>query len=549
MHAYWWRAATAGPKNFGDELTHEILKFLGVDEGWTPADKADLVITGSVLEHLPRMYWTGTVCGAGQLFPDSAVDLSAARVLALRGKLTRDNVRGVTGDVVLGDPGLLIPRWVRQFPAKHDLGIVPHWSDKELYGRFRYGYLIDPTRPAIEVVSQIAQCKRVISSSLHGLIVADAYGIPRQAELFARSAQEGGDFKFRDYASVYDDHPHFGEMWTAPHEKVRRIQEELFVALTAAVGQQLPPAPAPPRPAPIRIQGPTPQISLLIPFRDDNEHRGRVLDWLTRYWMHHLPSAEIVLGYDGGLPFSKARAVADAARRARGRVFVILDADAYLRPSAIQDCADAIDQALAAGRRKWFMPYSNFFRIDRWETLCLLQSDPTAEYAVSSPPPEHWLEPNANTNTDSGHKFGALIQVMPREAYEMVGGFDGRMSGWGSEDVAMLKSLDTLYAQHEVAVNDALHLWHARPGTDHLTRRWIGQSWTPANSRLAQRYAAASGEPALMQGLVDERTPRRLPEWPVWLPQRNGSIGDALVEGSSSSVANGDMIAATKAEL
>lgn len=544
MKAYWWRAI----KNFGDELTSEILKFLGVDQGWSPPEKADLVVTGSILEHLP-VGWTGTVCGAGKLFPDSDVDLSNANVLAVRGKLTRDSVRGVDGTVVLGDPGLLIPRWVRQVTAKHELGIIPHWSDKELYNRFRYGTLIDPTRPAVEVVTQLAQCKRIISSSLHGLIVADAYGIPRQAELFPQAEREGGDWKFRDYASVYDEHPHFGEMWTAPFEKVHRIQDDLFKALTEAVGQELPPAPAPPRLEQITVKGPAPQISILIPFRDDHEDRNRVLDWLTKYWLHHLPSAEIVLGYHGGLPFSKSSAVNSAAKKARGRIFVIADADAYLRPSAIQDCADAIDQALAAGKRKWLMPYSQFYRIARWETLCLLQTDPTAEYAVSSPPPDHWLEPDANTNTEKAHRFGALIQIMPREAFEMVGGFDGRMRGWGSEDSSMLKSLDTLYCQHEVANNHALHLWHARPGTDFLTRRWIGQSWTPANARLAQRYAAASGEPALMQGLVDERTPRRAPVPPVWLPQAKvPELGlDALTaffsEHSPPDGTNKDMLA------
>lgn len=533
MRAYWWRPQAG--TNFGDELTYEILKFLGVDDGWSSPSEAELVVTGSVLEHLPEG-WSGTVCGAGKLYPFSKVDLANARVLALRGKLTAAGVSGVMEGVTLGDPGLLIPRWVRQVTARHDLGIVPHWSDKDLPSRFRYGHLIDPTRPAVEVVSQIAQCKRIISSSLHGLIVADAYGIPRQAELHPKAAAdgEGGAFKYWDYASVYDEHPHFGEMWRAPFEQVRQIQDDLFAALTLAVGQDLPPAPAPRRRDVVTLgldltqATKTPQISLLVPFRDDNEDRGRVLDWLTTYWLRYLPSAEVVLGYDDGLPFSKSRAVNDAAKRARGRVFVILDADAYLRPSAIQDCADAIDEALAAGKRKWFMPYSHFYRIAQWETLCLLQTDPMAPYAVSSPPPQDWLEVGANGNSTKAHQFGALIQVMPREAFEMVGGMDPRMAGWGSEDVAMLKSVDTLYCQHEVALNDALHLWHARPGTDHLTRRWIGQSWSPANARLAQRYAVACGEPALMQGLVDERRPK---DWQMRVTRTgsNGSVNGVAV--------------------
>jgi hypothetical protein len=73
-----------------------------------------------------------------------------------------------------------------------------------------------------------------------------------------------------------------------------------------------------------------------------------------------------------------------------------------------------------------------------------------------------------------------------------------------------MKSLDTLYCPHQVADNELLHLWHARPGVDWKTRRWIGQQWSPANTRLAQRYVHASGEPGFMTGLVGER-PRLKP--------------------------------------
>jgi len=78
------------------------------------------------------------------------------------------------------------------------------------------------------------------------------------------------------------------------------------------------------------------------------------------------------------------------------------------------------------------------------------------------------------------------------------------MRGWGSEDVSMLRALDTLYCQHHVAANDLCHMWHVRPGNDYATRKWVGQGWSPANSRLAQRYYAATGEVAYMRSLCDE---------------------------------------------
>ena len=238
--AYWWRDQL----NFGDRLNWTILHKLDHTPEWEHPLQAELVLMGSILEHLPPI-WTGTVCGAGKLHEDLAVDLSRARILALRGKLTAAGVRGVPRDVVFGDPALLLPLWFRQRPAIHELGILPHWTDKTLWSRFKYGHLIDPTAHPEQVVQDISSCRRIISSSLHGLVVADAFGIPRRAELFpaatARPEHEGGDFKFRDYQSVYSDtDPHFGEFWTAPYHEVDELRDGLLRAVATALGERVP---------------------------------------------------------------------------------------------------------------------------------------------------------------------------------------------------------------------------------------------------------------------------------------------------------------------
>lgn len=196
-----------------------------------PAD-AELIIAGSILEHMPAG-WQGTVAGAGFLKADTFVDLSRANILGVRGKLTQKRLKAK--NAVLGDPGLLASRFVTSAASKYDLSVVPHWSDADLHARFPQAHLIDPTRHPEEVVTEIARSKRVISSSLHGLVVADAFGIPRQAETFQQAASEGGTTKLLDYSSIYETHPHFGEMWTAPARTVERVQNELWDMLLEAL--------------------------------------------------------------------------------------------------------------------------------------------------------------------------------------------------------------------------------------------------------------------------------------------------------------------------
>jgi len=258
--AYWYR----GRSNFGDALTELLLTNLGVTPHWCEPAEAELVIVGSILLHLPDG-WAGTVCGVGLMYGDSRIDLSNADVLALRGTLTAARVTCSPGrrPIVIGDPGLLVSRFVTQPTAKYDFGIIPHWSDTRLRERYPHGQLIDVNQPPAQVVSEIASCQHVISSSLHGIVVADAFGVPRQAELFPQACIDGGDFKFRDYASALDETPRFGEMWRAPSEKVERIQDGLWEALAVAVDQPQLSARSPrralqPELAPEFTAGPTP---------------------------------------------------------------------------------------------------------------------------------------------------------------------------------------------------------------------------------------------------------------------------------------------------
>lgn len=243
------------------------------------------------------------------------------------------------------------------------------------------------------------------------------------------------------------------------------------------------------------------RISFLVPFRADDEHRARIWRWLKAYWSFELRSAEIVVGRNRGRPFSKTSAVNDAARRARGDTFVILDADCYFDGSVIQRCADRIAESERHGDPLWFVPYRHIYRLTEAATAQVLASTPRRPLRFSSPPPAADIE--STHGSGFGHKFGALIQVMSRTAFETVGCMDPAFAGWGGEDVAFVRALDTLYGPHKTTDNDVLHLWHAKIGQDFKSRRWVGQAHPQANDRLAMRYHAATGNQAAMRALVD----------------------------------------------
>lgn len=231
VKAYWWNTRP----NFGDGLAPLLLThFADVQCEWDTVSRSSVVSIGSVLEHIPPL-WDGYVLGSGKLYEESRLYLygQGTNVLALRGPLSK---RFYPGDCALGDPGLLASDLIPTPERIYDLGIVPHWSDVKLARDRRFindkwsSIVIDSTADPLSVVRLIGQCKKIVSSSLHGLIVADSYNIPRRFEYTPRFDHEGGVFKFRDYHQSIGMNFKVGETQSPNPHHVETRQHELWDA-------------------------------------------------------------------------------------------------------------------------------------------------------------------------------------------------------------------------------------------------------------------------------------------------------------------------------
>jgi hypothetical protein len=111
-----------------------------------------------------------------------------------------------------GDPGLFAPEAIGPGPARGDrIVVIPHHSQTEgaahapfaaLAARDPALRLVDPRRPPEEVCAEIAGAAHVFSASLHGLIVADAYGV---ANTWIDPGAQGR-MKYHDYAASIGRH-------------------------------------------------------------------------------------------------------------------------------------------------------------------------------------------------------------------------------------------------------------------------------------------------------------------------------------------------------
>jgi hypothetical protein len=235
VKAYWWVSVP----NFGDALAPLLLKrFAGIKVEWGTISHSSVASIGSILEHIPPL-WDGYIVGSGKLHEDSRLQLMqmgviTPKILGLRGPLS---AKGIPGDYALGDPGILADELVGAQEKQWDLGILPHFSDKELVPRFMKlmpaGVTIkeiDPQQEPLAVIRQIGACRRMVTSSLHGMIVSDAFGIPRRVEVAKTLERDGGDFKFRDYSASIQCRWEPGKMIEASRFRVEDLKFQVYDA-------------------------------------------------------------------------------------------------------------------------------------------------------------------------------------------------------------------------------------------------------------------------------------------------------------------------------
>lgn len=188
--------------NFGDHLAEVIVDAVLATQNLTRFEEvrrpARLFSVGSVL-HFAREGDTVWGSGVNGKIAEEAHRFQNLDVRAVRGPLTAEFLRrrGISVPDIYGDPALLLPRLMegRFQPSGEDAAIfVPNLND---LGSFESPVpVVSPLRGWNHVVSRIVRARLVLASSLHGLVLAEAFGIPAR---YVRLSNKENLFKYNDY--------------------------------------------------------------------------------------------------------------------------------------------------------------------------------------------------------------------------------------------------------------------------------------------------------------------------------------------------------------
>ena len=192
-------------KNWGDIVSYPLVKTISQSEKVELTNErinGKLIVVGSVLQHLNP---NDLVWGGGCI-DQNHISARPNKVFAVRGPLTRHELlsKGIECPPIYGDPALLMPYITdckRKVP-KYKYGLIPHYADEneiQVENLKNDGVkIIDICSGLEKFIEDIMDVEFILSSSLHGLIAADAWGIPN-ARVIIKGTLYGGHFKFIDY--------------------------------------------------------------------------------------------------------------------------------------------------------------------------------------------------------------------------------------------------------------------------------------------------------------------------------------------------------------
>lgn len=203
------------PRNWGDDLNKFFIEFITQKKIYfIPYSSSFLkprkhyILIGSILTfyNLDK----SIVYGTGILDPEDDICGIPEKIISVRGPKTRNVLlkRGIECPEAYGDPALLLPLFYDPEPgsSRNRIVVIPNMGTpvegvteycNEILGDY---YLLQLTKYTRwnDIIDIICSAKYVVSESLHGLIVAEAYGIPN---VWVEFKDHPGywDFKYYDF--------------------------------------------------------------------------------------------------------------------------------------------------------------------------------------------------------------------------------------------------------------------------------------------------------------------------------------------------------------
>lgn len=203
-------------QNWGDDLNKYLFEYVSkikiLSFPFSKIRKNNHLTIFSLIGSILTFYRNDNkiIYGSGIIDPKKNIFGQPKKIISVRGPRTRGILieKGIDCPVSYGDPVLLLPVFYKNNSIKTQTGGIilnmgTELKQLDLLNTFIKKYnlkVISMThyKKWTDVIDDICSCKYIISESLHGLIVAETYGIPNVWVEF-KDHSDYWNFKFYDF--------------------------------------------------------------------------------------------------------------------------------------------------------------------------------------------------------------------------------------------------------------------------------------------------------------------------------------------------------------
>lgn len=158
-------------------------------------------------------------------------------------------------------------------------------------------------------------------------------------------------------------------------------------------------------------------ISILINHKTSFDNDNNWL-FIKKRYKALIPNGEICVGFYPEGHYSKSVAINNAAKNAKGDVFIIADSNIAFNTECIRKALDSLDEY------SFIIPFGDLIYIDERSTKKLQRAAPSL---------------SINNNNFKAYKRQPMavgyIFIVPRIHFEAIGGFDENITEWDEEDI------------------------------------------------------------------------------------------------------------------
>jgi predicted glycosyltransferase involved in capsule biosynthesis len=191
------------------------------------------------------------------------------------------------------------------------------------------------------------------------------------------------------------------------------------------------------------------RFSIVIPFKSDSGHRDLLMDYVYHRYKKQFPKAEIVIGEDTDEDgeFNRSRARNNGVKNSSNDILLLSDGDLIITKKTIEKGIRKLKES------PFVIPWGRCYDINQSMTYKIIRKSSLNFSKLNSS--------ISRIRDIRQEKLAGGIQLITRELYDRIDGYEELFFSWGWEDAYFCKKVEAALGDYPLLPDEKIyHLFH-----------------------------------------------------------------------------------------